>query len=187
MQISLTHQHEVFATYFDLGFVLGIEQHPIADLDGAHIGSHRCDSRPRQPIRSCSIRIGSLSSYDAEFFVTTVKPTVPITPEGRSIDRTCPLRHQQPGRFHKWIGTYRRKMMHSGISNDHAASSSPAFGLVPLGGSGIGALEQTIHSGYSPVRPSMRSRSRSAWPLCLAYSSIMCTKTQRTDMSTCSR
>ena len=27
---------------------------------------------------------------------------------------------------------------------------------------------------YSPVAPSIRSRSRSAWPRCRAYSSIMC-------------
>ena len=31
------------------------------------------------------------------------------------------------------------------------------------------------------MRPSIRSRSRSAWPLCRAYSSIMCTSTQRSD------
>ena len=32
---------------------------------------------------------------------------------------------------------------------------------------------------YSPVSPSMDSRIRSAWPLCRAYSSIMCTRIQR--------
>jgi hypothetical protein len=32
----------------------------------------------------------------------------------------------------------------------------------------------TAGAGYSPVTPSIRSRSRSAWPLCRAYSSIMC-------------
>ena len=32
---------------------------------------------------------------------------------------------------------------------------------------------------YWPTRPSIRSRSRSAWPMCLAYSSIMCTSTSR--------
>jgi hypothetical protein len=35
---------------------------------------------------------------------------------------------------------------------------------------------------YSPSRPSIRSRSRSAWPLCRAYSSTMCTSTQRSDI-----
>src|SRR5262245_56123906 len=34
---------------------------------------------------------------------------------------------------------------------------------------------------YVPTTPSITSRSRSAWPLCLAYSSIICTSTQRTD------
>ena len=36
---------------------------------------------------------------------------------------------------------------------------------------------------YSPVRPSSPSRSRSACPLCLAYSSTMWTSTQRSDTS----
>src|SRR6185437_14182347 len=34
---------------------------------------------------------------------------------------------------------------------------------------------------HSPTAPSIRSRSRSAWPLCLAYSSIMWTKIQRRE------
>lgn len=34
---------------------------------------------------------------------------------------------------------------------------------------------------YCPVRPSMHSRSRSAWPACRAYSSIRWTRTSRTD------
>ncbi len=37
--------------------------------------------------------------------------------------------------------------------------------------------------GYWPTRPSIRSRSRSAWPLCRAYSSIMCTITSRRAMA----
>ena len=39
----------------------------------------------------------------------------------------------------------------------------------------------------SPVTPSMRSRIRSAWPLCRAYSSIMCTYTQRRLKVRCRR
>lgn len=32
---------------------------------------------------------------------------------------------------------------------------------------------------HSPTKPSIDSRMKSAWPLCRAYSSIMCTKIQR--------
>ena len=35
------------------------------------------------------------------------------------------------------------------------------------------------HTVYTPVAPSTDSRIRSAWPLCRAYSSIMCTRIQR--------
>ena len=37
-------------------------------------------------------------------------------------------------------------------------------------------------TGYSPTAPSIASRSRSAWPLCRAYSSIMCTSNQRSEI-----
>ena len=40
-----------------------------------------------------------------------------------------------------------------------------------------------VRRAQSPVAPSMASRSRSAWPLWRAYSSIMCSKTQRTLVS----
>ena len=40
---------------------------------------------------------------------------------------------------------------------------------------------EATRSGYSPVCPSMASRSKSAWPLWRAYSSIMCTRIQRSD------
>jgi len=36
---------------------------------------------------------------------------------------------------------------------------------------------------YSPERPSIDSRRRSAWPLCRAYSSIRCTSSSRTAMA----
>src|SRR6266571_1311892 len=39
---------------------------------------------------------------------------------------------------------------------------------------------------YWPTRPSMRSRRKSAWPMCRAYSSIMCTSASRTEMLSCS-
>jgi hypothetical protein len=39
-----------------------------------------------------------------------------------------------------------------------------------------------VLSSYAPVVPSIRSRTRSAWPLCRAYSSIMCTRIHRREM-----
>src|SRR5215510_9953346 len=39
----------------------------------------------------------------------------------------------------------------------------------------------SLQRHYVPTTPSITSRSRSAWPLCRAYSSIICTSTQRTD------
>ena len=38
----------------------------------------------------------------------------------------------------------------------------------------LGEVHAAIIAAQSPVCPSIRSRSRSAWPLCRAYSSIMC-------------
>src|SRR4051794_29851518 len=40
---------------------------------------------------------------------------------------------------------------------------------------------ETTLTGYSPVWPSTASRRRSAWPLWRAYSSIRCTRIQRSD------
>ena len=55
-----------------------------------------------------------------------------------------------------------------------AASTVPAIPQLvvgrPLGG---------LTYGYSPTSPSIASRMMSAWPRCRAYSSIMCTVTQR--------
>jgi phosphatidylinositol-3-phosphatase len=59
-------------------------------------------------------------------------------------------------------------------ANDAAAPPMSDFfdraGLAPLRPRGA----------HVPAAPSIRSRSKSAWPLCLAYSSIMWTYTQRT-------
>ena len=52
----------------------------------------------------------------------------------------------------------------------------------PAAGDLIRAAALSARLAYWPSRPSIRSRSRSAWPLCRAYSSTMCTSSSRSEM-----
>ena len=49
VQVTLAQQDVLLAAHLDLGLVLGVEQHPVADLDGAHVRAHGRHPRPGQP------------------------------------------------------------------------------------------------------------------------------------------
>ena len=72
-----------------------------------------------------------------------------------------------------------------GLPEPAAPGPLPPLGAVPPGVRRHASGRRNAFQGsggYLSVAPSTHSRSRSACPLCWAYSSIMCTTTARTDM-----
>jgi hypothetical protein len=49
MEVAFTQQDVVVTSDLDFGPVVGIEEHPVSDLDRAHVAADRDDARPRQP------------------------------------------------------------------------------------------------------------------------------------------
>src|SRR5690606_452087 len=49
VDVALAHDHVELATDLDLGLVLGVEQHPVTRLDGAHVRTDGDDPAPLEP------------------------------------------------------------------------------------------------------------------------------------------
>src|SRR6478752_10067958 len=59
VDVALAHHHVQLAVDLDLGLVLGVEEDPVADLDGAGLRADRDDLRPAQATRAHGGRGGN--------------------------------------------------------------------------------------------------------------------------------
>ena len=168
---------------------LGADQHRAGSAAARSTSAPRCTGWPRSSPRSAGSSSATTASTTRGSTATSPRDRPDLveaiairelTPAEQVLSHGIPVSNEEfaPAGAPAGADLPRRRRLRTAP----VAARRPGPLTLPLRRT-WGSQRKGVPRCYSPVRPSSPSRSRSACPLCLAYSSTMWTSTQRSDTS----